>query len=793
MLFQKLCQGKTDWDEVLSDELVQEWKSLIMNLNVASPVCLPRGYMHDVEGPLISATLCGFCDASTRAYAAVVYLRMKTESCTDVKFVAAKTRVAPLQSQTIPRLELLSALLLSKLVVSVRDSLQNRMAPLDVQCYTDSQVALFWIFGQDKEWKPFVENRVKDIRRNVHPDYWRHCPGCTNPADLPSRGLTMAELSVSHLWRSGPEWLALEAPVHDAAGSLPMPELCELELKPTGRLSHNLLAAEKKSTIGDLIRCEDFGDLRRLLRVTAHVLRAVESKNKPHSRAPDVLTPQELSSAELLWALHAQAELTQQKDYDKLKGQLRLFSDEKGLWRCGGRLQNADIPYLRKYPVLLPRSHPFTAMVVQDAHLRVCHDGVKETLNEIRSKYWIVKGRSFTRAILHKCTVCRKHEGAPYSGPPPPPLPTFRIKDDPAFTYTGVDFAGPLSIQGGSSRSSSKVWICLFNCLVTRAVHLDIVCDMTTHAFLRCLKRFASRRGLPLKFLSDNGKTFKAAAKFLSIVFKDKSIQEHLASQGCQWIFNVEYAPWWGGVFERMVRSTKRCLRKMTGRAHLTQDEMLTAVVEIEGVINSRPLSYISSTDLEEPLTPSHLIVGRRLLSLPDNWDCVYDPADEDYEIGTSQLNKRMKHLANVLNHFWKRWRSEYLSELRESHCYIAKKAARSSNVKEGDIVIVHDDSLPRGLWKLGRIQEVFTGCDGLPRSALVRVATRDRQHTLLKRPIQLLYPLEIGGSESSGDTTGSTGDSGTLETPERDAQPVRAAARRANEQRKVWIQELLD
>ena len=246
----------------------------------------------------------------------------------------------------------------------------------------------------------------------------------------------------------------------------------------------------------------------------------------------------------------------------------------------------------------------------------MCHNGVKGTLTEVRSRYWIVKGRSLTRAFIHRCTVCKKYEGAPFEGPPPPPLPEFRVKEDPAITCTGVDFAGPLFVRNGHSNGSSKVWICVFTCLVTRAIHLDIVCDLSTDTFLRRLKRFAARQGLPHKFLSDNGKTFKAAAKFLSVVFKDETIQEHLANQGSQWIFNVECAPWWGGVFERMVQSTKRCLRKVVGRANFTRDELLTAVVEIEAVVNSRPLSYASFT---EPLTPSHLVVGRRLLNLPDH------------------------------------------------------------------------------------------------------------------------------------------------------------------------------
>ena len=163
ILFQKLSQCKSDWDDIIPHGLIGEWKGLILDLSETQPISLPRSYLHNIAEPLISATLCGFCDASTKAFAAVVYLLLRTESNSAVEFVAAKTRVAPLQSQTIPRLELLSAFLLSKLVVSVHDSLRPQMASLDVRCYTDSQVALYWISGKDKEWKPFVQNRVQEI------------------------------------------------------------------------------------------------------------------------------------------------------------------------------------------------------------------------------------------------------------------------------------------------------------------------------------------------------------------------------------------------------------------------------------------------------------------------------------------------------------------------------------------------------------------------------------------------------------------------------------------------------
>lgn len=251
-----------------------------------------------------------------------------------------------------------------------------------------------------------------------------------------------------------------------------------------------------------------------------------------------------------------------------------------------------------------------------------------------------------------------------------------------------------------------------------------------------------------------------------------------------------------------MVRSTKHCLRKVVGRAKFSSDELLTPLVKIEAVINSRPLSYVSSTDCEEPLTPSHLIVGRRLLNLPDQLGCISDPSDEDFDVDANQLTKRMKHLAGVLNHFWRRWRSEYLCELRDSHAHSSKKTVKPrSSVSREDVVIVHDDVLPRGLWKRGRIQEILVGRDGVPRAALVKVASRDRQHTLLKRPLQLLYPLEVPQLQTVDPAEGQSAtfesetsesapvECDSVEAPQR--RPMRAAARRANERVRGCIKEL--
>ena len=775
---------------------------LIADLREAVPISIPRSYHYQVEGTPHTYTLCGFCDASVQAYAAVVYLVIESDVSTDVKFMVAKTRVGPLQPQTIPRLELLSAFLLSKLISSVAGSLSSTLPMLGFRCYIDSQVALYWIEGTTKEWKPFVNNHVREIRSRVKPSYWSHCPGVSNPADLPSRGLSCLELSVSRLWRLGPEWLltGFEPGPQSEVFSTDIPKECAQELKATQ--SHTLVTTGPNVSIESLLEPTEFSTLSKLLGMTAMVLRAVKRfKYGKIEAQPSVHVVEERKRAEILWVKSAQRSFTNLKNLIK---QFNLFKDEHGVWRCGGRLANTEVPFETKFPILVPRSHYLSTLIVKQAHERVLHDGVKETLTETRSKFWIPSGRSFTRKVIHKCVTCRKFEGLPFKAPQPPPLPECRVKEAPAFSFTGVDFAGPLLVRATLTSPSTKVWISLFTCYVTRAVHLDVVPDQSTLTFIRCLKRFVARRGLPSQFISDNGKTFKAAAKYLDTVFKDATLQRHLNGVGVTWKFNVERAPWWGGAFERLVRSTKRCLKKLIGRSHISLDELTTALAEIEAVLNSCPLSYVSSEDLDEPITPSHLILGQRLLSLPDNLDYLCDPDDEEFTLDKNQVTSRVRHLNNLLNHFWKRWRTEYLSCLREVHSQPSRKTqGERAVIATGDVVIVKDEHIPRGQWKLGVVQEVLTGCDGLVRAAVVRVAGSDRQQSTLRRPVQLLYPLEIHSDIS---TVTSSED-----TPELSSEPEyceqnhsedvdgvdppnrhkRDAARRATKVTKDWITEL--
>ena len=223
--------------------------------------------------------------------------------------------------------------------------------------------------------------------------------------------------------------------------------------------------------------------------------------------------------------------------------------------------------------------------------------------------------------------------------------------------------------------------------------------------------------------VSDNGKTFTAAAKNI---------------QDVKWNFNVPKVPWWGGVFERLVRSVKRCLKKMLGLARLTYDELLTALVEVEMVLNSRPLTVVSAEDLEEPLTPSHLIVGYRLREAPDP-QC---PDHDEFEVDSDIATKRARYLNRTISQFWQRWRKEYLVGLREMHCQ-PKRKSHAPRIAVGDVVIILDEQ-PRAMWKLGIVEELLIGADGENRAAVLRVSNQGRASKCLRRPVQRLYPIQM-------------------------------------------------
>ena len=305
IFIQELCEAKLDWDQQLTGQLQERWHQLSSKLLEARPFLNPCCYLDGIHEQVISYSLCGFCDASLKAYVAVVYLLIETPSERHVRIVASKTRVSPLKTQTIPRLELLSALLLARLMASITQAVKSELPLSEPHCFSDSTVAVFWIRGVEKSWKQFVQNRALEIRKLLPPEHWRHCSSQDNPADVPSRGHTPQQLADSQLWMNGPEWLKtgeLKGP-----SELQIPEECQIEMKgDKAETAHGLLTAVEPAGIGQVMKGENFSSFRRLLAVTVDVLKFCQLLLNKVRPGATTNTPDDLAVAEALWVVHVQ-------------------------------------------------------------------------------------------------------------------------------------------------------------------------------------------------------------------------------------------------------------------------------------------------------------------------------------------------------------------------------------------------------------------------------------------------------------------------------------------------------
>ena len=319
--------------------------------------------------------------------------------------------------------------------------------------------------------------------------------------------------------------------------------------------------------------------------------------------------------------------------------------------------------------------------------------------------------------------TCKKVKGKPFPSLKTPPLPKSRLTGNHAFQATGVDYAGPISVRG-TNQQLSKMYICLFTSANIRAVHLELVEDLSAEAFIRAFKRFINRRGVPELMISDNAKNFRAASveiiRTKNKILEVEKTQHFFASHGIKWQFIAERAPWWRGFYERLIGTMKRCLKKVLGKASLKIFEVTTILTEVEATLNSRPLTYPSS-DVNDliPLTPSHFLCGFRIMNLPEVRQQTEDN-DEEFMIKVvdeKMLTKRVQYYERLMKSFWLRWQREYLTSLRQAHK--RKRVKEGSTLNVGDVVLLHDEQ-PRNQRKLGVIEKVFPGIDGLVRAVNV-------------------------------------------------------------------------
>ncbi|XP_025265733.1 uncharacterized protein LOC112638368 [Camponotus floridanus] len=476
-----------------------------------------------------------------------------------------------------------------------------------------------------------------------------------------------------------------------------------------------------------------FSDLHRLLRVTAWCCRW--RGNSPRSKAHLNLTPDELEEALLRWlrlvqALHFSKEITALKQNKGLiKGpilKLTPFLDDHGIIRVGGRLKHAVLSEDERHPIILPPESWMTQLLVKAHHRRTLHGGVQLTLGLLRLRYWIPRGRSIVKGIIHRCVTCVRWKAAA-SQPMMSSLPTARVAPARPFLRTGVDYAGPIPIRTGKGRGhkSHKGFIAVFICFASKAVHLEAASDYSTDAFLAAFRRFTSRRGLCKEVYSDCGTNFVGADRELRRLFQASSsdgrrIAHVAASDGIRWRFNPPAAPHFGGLWQAAVKSTKHHLRRVLGDTTLTFEEMSTFLAQVEACLNSRPLQALSDDhDDLTALTPGHFLIGAPLLAVPE-------PLLADVNVN---LLSRWKLLQRMRDHFWERWSREYINSLASRPKWL--KDTASSTV--GGLCLVRSDITPPTRWPLARITKLHPGDDGVTRVVTVRTASSELVRPLIK------------------------------------------------------------
>lgn len=735
------------WDEPLPPDLCVQWTQWTLDLPSISRFPLSR-YLGSPGLSVLCRQLHGFSDASNVAFGGVLYIRtFHVDTTVTTHLVASKVRPAPIQKTSTPRLELCGAVILAQLLRATAQDLH--IQPESIYAWCDSSAVIGWIQQSPARLGTYVANRVSKLAALVPPTQWRYVASAMNPADLLSRGVLPSALLQSELWWQGPPWL--------------LKPTSEWPRRPDINLHRELppLPAVVLHVVQTPVELgRDYSSFVRLVRATVWISRFIAwLASKKSINFLSYLSFPELQRAERALLRHSQQVwyptvfdlLSRDKclpDRHKLSS-LSPYVDEHGLLRVGGRLQGANLSQAQTHPLILSQKSSIVQLMVRDTHLSLLHAGPSAMMATLAPTHHIQGLNRLLRRMSRECVPCRKVY-AKTSQQYMANLPTNRVSPSRVFETTGIDFAGPFMYKRGHPRRpiKEKCYLCILVCFATKAVHLELVTDMTTPGFLAALARFTSRRGVPTSIRTDNGANFIGARAELrrSLAFlraKDSlsQINQWAATLNVDWQFSPARAPHFGGLWEAAVRSFKTLLRKAVGSRVLTFEHLNTIVIEAEGVLNSRPLVPLDSlsTDAISPLTPGHFLVGGPLKSLPSridfrpNVDCL-----------------RRWNLVRRLSHdLWSRWKTEYLGHLQRR----VKWKHPQRNLRVDDVVLVKDlDSFSKS-WPMGRVAKVHPGNDDY-----VRVVDVVSGGKTFRRPVAklvLLLPDEPRLAVSRGECSG--------------------------------------
>lgn len=710
-------------------------------------------------GVLTSVQLHHFSDASESGYGCVTYLRL-TNARHEVhtSFIMGKSRVAPLKQTTMPRMELTAAVLAVRMDKLLKEELQLKLETSIF--WTDSTSTLKYIQNENKRFKTFVANRVNIIREMTKVEQWKYINTKQNPADCASRGLKASTLLNSSTWLNGPEFLKsqesewpksdLVSPIEDEddvevkKNVLIMNIVVKEQDNPTRTFIHHHSRWSKLNrAVAWLLKLKDtllnLSQKRKEILTNLTVKTSASEKKdllereiKAVRKCTDVqpITLSDLKRTENAVIHFTQMEAfpdemeTLQKENANVSRQSHIRKLDPvlqdGLILTGGRLNKMAMPERQKHPVILPKNHHVSKLLLKHIHEQLGHCGRNHMLAKLRQQYWIPAANSLARKIRSECVFCRRihsHLGEQKMAD----LPKERITpDSPPFTYVGADYFGPITVKRG--RSEVKRYGVIFTCFTTRAIHLELANSLDTDSCINAIRRFISRRGQVQQIRSDNGTNLTSADRELKNAVKEwnKSykLQVTLQQKGIEWIYNPPTASHYGGIWERLIKEVKQILLALTKDQTLDDESLHTFFCEVEAIINSRPLTTLSDSPNDlEPLTPNHLLLLKGQPTLPPG----------SFQKSDSYSRRRWKQIQYLSDIFWKRWVREYLPTLQERQKWLKQKR----NYMCGDVVLIADPVAPRASWMLGRVIDTKKDSKGMVRSLTLKTKTN-----VIERPI---------------------------------------------------------
>ena len=742
ILLQDLWKDKLDWDEPVSEMYSKRWNCIKTDFSRLHEIGFGRQVYDD------DCELFIFCDSSKSVYGFSCYCKGEIDGVTQSNLLFAKAKNAPTKSKSIPTLELLSVFLAMKCLPTILNSMQNKVK--NVTLCVDAQIVLSWILSKNVKSKNiFAKNRVKDIsgfREEYYNKFnlqckFKYVPTLENPADLLTRGISVKEfLTKLKFWQNGPTFL-----LGQPGDAWPDDSL--------GCLSQEVKIMTKTvviSSLEPLLPIDKYSDVNKLIRVTSLVFSFLSKLRKQNCKIED-----SVNKAKCYWIKYEQANHFE-ADLEFLKfpkdnsvpnrvANFNLFLDSENIIRSRGRYERClEMSYDRCNPVLLPKQSKLTKLIILDAHENCKHLGVPSTINNVRKMgYWIPQIRNLVKAYLSKCIVCKKINQFAFKYPKQTDFNKDKVNFQKPFNHTGIDFTGHVYVKFGDN--STKMYLLVFTCLNIRAIHIELLPSMTCKDFLLAFTRFCNMYGIPNSIYSDNASTFLQAMGIISHSHVDNDFSSYLIKNSIKHVRIPLYSAWVGSAWERMIRTIKSCLYKTLGRKHYEYFTLLTLLSDIVNSINSRPLTYLDSTDLSV-LTPNCFIKsdsGRSVIFGHTGGSELSVPYRKD-------LVKALELREDMFSRFKDMWIDEYLPSLRENSRDLYQKDWENL-VKLGDVVLISSSVKPRSHWQLGRVVALSPSGDGKVRSVTLKKA----DGTEAVHSINLLHPLEISAEDTTRHSTG--------------------------------------